>query len=90
MAQEGMFWELVPADVIETPAELKSADFGREWRRRKHKMEKTSRRPWTEFEDNPRTVQLRESVCTEGIVRNFCGRQTLLSQRVFQARKSAI
>ena len=52
-----MFWELVPEDVVETLAELSGADFEREWRRRKHKMEKASRRRWTEVENSPKTVQ---------------------------------
>ena len=30
MAQEGLFWELVPENVIEIPAERNSTDFGRE------------------------------------------------------------
>ena len=37
MAQEGLFWELVPEDAIEIPAEHSSADFGREWMGRKDK-----------------------------------------------------
>ena len=65
VTQEGMFWELVPEDVIETPAGLNGADFEREWRRRKHKMEKASRRPWTEFENSPITVQLRKYALRE-------------------------
>ena len=60
-----MFWELVPEDVIGSLAELSSADFQREWRRRKDKMEKASRRPWTEFEKSPRTVQFRENAPRE-------------------------
>ena len=41
-----MFWE----DVIGKPAELNRANVEREWRRRKHKMEKASRRSWKEDE----------------------------------------
>ena len=59
MAQEGMFWELVPEDVIEILAELNSADSGREWRGRKDKMERLLGL-WAEFECSQRTIQLRE------------------------------
>ena len=65
VAQEGMFWELVPKDVIDTPAELNSADFEREWRRRNHKMEMASKRSWNEFENSRMTVQLREYALRE-------------------------
>ena len=65
MGQEGMFWERVPEDVIGTPAELNSASVGRVWERRKHKMEKSSRRSWTEVENSPRTMQLREYALRE-------------------------
>ena len=53
MAQEGMFWEIVPEDVIEMVAELTSADNGREWRV-KIKMEKSTGGTWTELELSPR------------------------------------
>ena len=33
VVQEGMFWELVPEDVIGKPAELRSAGVEREWSR---------------------------------------------------------
>ena len=59
MAQEGMFWELVPEDVMEILAELNSADLGREWRSRKAKMERASGRPWTGFKCSQRTIQKR-------------------------------
>ena len=88
MAQEGMCWELVPEDVLETPAELNGADCEREWRRRKHNMEKASRRPWTEFENSPRTVQ------REDTLREFwefsVDDKPFPSQRVFRARTCAI
>ena len=35
-----MFWELAPEDVIGKCAELRCANVEREWKRRKHKMEK--------------------------------------------------
>ena len=60
MAQDGMFCELVPEAVIGKLAELHSADFGREWRSKKNKMEKASGTPWASFEYSPRTVQFRE------------------------------
>ena len=60
-----MFWELVLTDVIGQPAELSCANVECEWRRRKHKMEKASRRPWTEFECSPRSIQLREYALRE-------------------------
>ena len=40
-----MFWELASEDVIRKPAELQCVKIEREWKRRKHKMEK----PWTEM-----------------------------------------
>ena len=40
-----MFWELASEDVIKKPAELQGVKIEREWKRRKHKMEK----PWTEM-----------------------------------------
>ena len=65
MAQESMFWELVPEDAIEISALPNSTDFVREWRGRKNKLERTSRKPWTEFEYSPRMVQLREHALRE-------------------------
>ena len=65
MAQESMFWELVPEDVIEISAEPNSTDFVREWRGRKNKLERASRKLWTEFEYSPRMVQLREYALME-------------------------
>ena len=65
MAQEGTFWELVPENVIEKPAERNSTDIMREWKGRKNKMERAWRRPWTEIEYSPRTVQLREYALRE-------------------------
>ena len=65
MAQEGMFWELVPEDAIEISAEPKSTDFVREWRGRKNKLERASRKPWTEFEYSPRMVKSREDALRE-------------------------
>ena len=56
LAQEDMFWEIVPEDVVEILAELTSADFGREWRGRKNKIERAKGRPWTEFEYSQRTI----------------------------------
>ena len=55
-----MFWELSPQDVIGKPAELQCAKIEREWKRRKHLMEKASRRPWTENDNSPGTIRLRE------------------------------
>ena len=60
-----MFWELAPEDVIGKPAELQCAEIEREWKRRKHKMEKASRGPWTENEGSPRALQLREYTLRE-------------------------
>ena len=39
MAHESMFWEIVPEDVFEALAEHMSADYGREWRTKKDRME---------------------------------------------------
>ena len=67
MAQEDMFLEIVQEDVIEMPAELNSADFGREWWGRKNKIERATGRPWTEFEYSQRTILL-----SEFSLRKFC------------------
>ena len=48
MAQEGMFWKLVPEDVIGKPAEFVSADYGFMWRGKKDKMEMATGVAWTE------------------------------------------
>ena len=60
LAQEDMFWDFVPENVIGTLAELNSADFVREWRGKKDNMERATGGPWTEFECSPRTLQSRE------------------------------
>ena len=65
LVQEGMFRELVPEDVIGKPFELSCANVGRWWRRRKHKMEKASRRSWTDYVNSPRTKELREYALRE-------------------------
>ena len=85
MAQEGMFWELFPEDAVEISAEPNSTDFVREWRDRKNKLERASRKPWTEFEYSPRMVKSREDA-----LREFCGRQTPLQRCVFQACKCTV
>ena len=43
-----MLWELAPGDVIGKPVELQSLKIVNAWKRRKHKLEKASRRAWTE------------------------------------------
>ena len=50
MAQEGMFWEFVPEDVIGVPAELTSAGCGCEWRVKKDNMEKARGGTWRKFD----------------------------------------
>ena len=60
-----MFWELATEDVIGKPAELECVKMERDWERRKHKMEKASRGPWTENENSPGTMQLREYTLRE-------------------------
>ena len=60
-----MFWELAPEDVLGKAADLSCAKIEREWKRRKHKMEKASRSPWTENAISPRTKQSREYVLRE-------------------------
>ena len=68
-AKEGgsrrMSWELVAEDVVGKPTDLSSAKVEREWKRRKHKMEKASRGSWTENENTPRAVQLRQYTLKE-------------------------
>ena len=59
MAQEVMFWETDPEDVIEMPSELNSADYKREWRGKKDNMEKATGGTWTELERSPRPLQSR-------------------------------
>ena len=75
-----MFWELAPEDVIGKPAELQCLKIEREWKRRKHKMEKASRGPWTENENSPGTTQLREY--TQIIMGNLRGLQSFRSRCV--------
>ena len=41
MAQESMFWDIVPENVFEVPAENTSADYEREWSVKKDKKEKS-------------------------------------------------
>ena len=60
-----MFWEFALEDVICMFADLSCAEIEHEWKRRKHKMEKASRRSWTENENSPRTMQLREYTLKE-------------------------
>ena len=60
-----MFWELDPGDVIGKLVELQCSKIEREWKRRKHKMEKASRRTWAEHEYSPRAMQLRENTLNE-------------------------
>ena len=60
MAQEGMFWRLVLKDVIETPAEFTSADYGFTWKIKQDKMEVATGGTWTKHDWGPRTLQLRE------------------------------
>ena len=95
-----MFWDLVPKDVIGKLAVLSSADFDREWERKKHKMEKASRRPWTEYENSARTMQLRENALGEfweifvddrRFYRNTCFKHaTVQSKAVFSFASNAI
>ena len=61
----GMFWKLVPKDVIDTPAEFTNADCGFMWRVKKDKMEVATGRTWTKREWGPRTLQMREYVPRE-------------------------
>ena len=60
-----MFWELAKGDVIGKPAVLQSPKIEREWKRRKHKMEKGLKRAWAENEYFPRAMQLREYTLKE-------------------------
>ena len=60
-----MFWELAPEDVNGKPTDLSCANVEREWKRRKHKTEKASRSSWTENENSPRAMQLREYTLRE-------------------------
>ena len=60
-----MFWELAPEDVIGKPAELQCAKIERGWKRTKHKMEKVSKRAWTENIYSPGSMQLREYTLRE-------------------------
>ena len=54
-----------PEGVIKQLAELSCANVECEWSRRKHKMEKASRRFWTRVENSSRTMQLREYTMRE-------------------------
>ena len=62
MAQENMFWKLVPENVVGQPAEL--------WRVKKDKMVARGG-TWTEHEWGPRTLQLRSNY--KGILGHFRG-----------------
>ena len=64
-----MFWELAPEDVIGKPADLSCVMVER--KHRKNKMERASRRSWTEKENTPRTMQLREYTLRDS--GNLCG-----------------
>ena len=57
-----MFWELAPEDVIGKPTDLSCANVECEGKRRKRKMEKASRRSWTENENSPKAMQLRDTL----------------------------
>ena len=59
MTQEGMFWRLVPRDVIETPAELTNEECGFVWRVKKDKMEVAMERTWTYFEWGPSALHMK-------------------------------
>ena len=39
VAQESMFWEIVSENVLEAPDKTVSAEYEREWRKKKDKME---------------------------------------------------
>ena len=83
MTQESTFWEL-PENVTKIPAESKNTDHVREWRTGKTKW-KGRQEDRGQSEND--TVKI---ICTEGILGNFRGRQTLLSRRLLQACKCSI
>ena len=56
-----MSWEFAAGYVFGKPAELNCVQIEREWKRRKDKMEKASRRSWAANENSPRAMQLREN-----------------------------
>ena len=60
-----MFWELVPEDVDGKTYGSLLRHCQREWKRRKHKMEKSLRRSWMENENSTRTMYLREYTLSE-------------------------
>ena len=60
-----MFWELAPEHVFGKPADLNCAKVRAEWKRRKNKMEKASKRSWTASENKPTAVRLREYTSKE-------------------------
>ena len=70
VAQEGMFWDLVPEDVIETPVKLNSADFECEWRRRKHKNGKGIETTLDRIRIQSKNCAGKR-ICTEGIIGFF-------------------
>ena len=59
-----MFCELAPGDVIGKPVKSQCPEVMNAWKRRKHKMEKASRDPWSKYEHNPRAM-LREHTLKE-------------------------
>ena len=60
-----MFWEHAPEDVTSKPTRLCCANVEREWKRRRHKVEKASRRSWTKNDNSTRTRHLREYTLRE-------------------------
>ena len=81
MAQEGMFWELVPENVIEIRAERIGTDHVREWRSRKNKIER-GREDLGQHLNSPRKVQLREKVLS-GFLETFVDDRRLCRDACF-------
>ena len=55
-----IFWEFASEVVIRNFGELQCVQIEQEWKCRTYKMEKASTEPWTENENSPGAMQLRE------------------------------
>ena len=60
-----MFWKLATGYVIGKPVNTQCPKVMNVWKRRKYKMEKASRGPWSQHEHSPRAMQLREYTLKE-------------------------
>ena len=72
MAQESMFWKLVPEDVTDTPAEFTNVNSGFLWRVKKDNMEVASGKNLDKERMGSKNVAV-ERLHTKGILGNIRG-----------------